>query len=187
MFDCNAVNTHMEGSLTLSKINSREKEDPTLFKSLMGSLSLPLYGISYLYSHEGNKENSLYLREYSVKNNTRRVVLIPTGVNRADTIMFPRKISSLAVDIDKLNASRRCFACLSFSVLGFCNRHARFILVDDGTSASNVVVGEYTYGKDRSMCDKADLCVVEIDLCVTEHRCSGGRYLLAFECDGRRE
>ncbi|RDX81241.1 putative mitochondrial protein, partial [Mucuna pruriens] len=38
MFDCNPVNTPMEGSLKLSKFDSGEKEDPTLFKSLVGSL-----------------------------------------------------------------------------------------------------------------------------------------------------
>ncbi|RDX99060.1 putative mitochondrial protein, partial [Mucuna pruriens] len=38
MFDCNLVNTPMEGSLKLSKFDSGEKEDPTLFKSLVGSL-----------------------------------------------------------------------------------------------------------------------------------------------------
>ncbi|RDY12724.1 putative mitochondrial protein, partial [Mucuna pruriens] len=49
MFDCNLVNTLMEGSFKLSKFDNREKEDPTLFKSLVGSLSLLLYGVSYLY------------------------------------------------------------------------------------------------------------------------------------------
>ncbi|RDX98974.1 putative mitochondrial protein, partial [Mucuna pruriens] len=38
MFDCNPVNTPMEGSLKLSKFDGGEKEDPTLFKSLVGSL-----------------------------------------------------------------------------------------------------------------------------------------------------
>ncbi|RDX94898.1 hypothetical protein CR513_22662, partial [Mucuna pruriens] len=38
MFDCNPVNTPMEGSLKLSRFDSGEKEDPTLFKSLVGSL-----------------------------------------------------------------------------------------------------------------------------------------------------
>ncbi|RDX64463.1 putative mitochondrial protein, partial [Mucuna pruriens] len=58
MFDCNPVNTPMEGSLKLSRFDSGEKEDPTLFKSLVGSLSLSLYGGSYLYSYEDSKENS---------------------------------------------------------------------------------------------------------------------------------
>ncbi|RDY00251.1 hypothetical protein CR513_16591, partial [Mucuna pruriens] len=57
MFDFNPVNTPMEGSLKLSRFDSGEKEDPTLFKSLV--LSLSLYGSSYLYSYEGSKENSL--------------------------------------------------------------------------------------------------------------------------------
>ncbi|RDY05238.1 putative mitochondrial protein, partial [Mucuna pruriens] len=38
MFDCNPMNTPMEGSLKLSRFDSGEKEDPTLFKSLVGSL-----------------------------------------------------------------------------------------------------------------------------------------------------
>ncbi|RDX85270.1 hypothetical protein CR513_33544, partial [Mucuna pruriens] len=38
MFDCNLVNTPMEGSLKLSKFDIGEKEDLTLFKSLVGSL-----------------------------------------------------------------------------------------------------------------------------------------------------
>ncbi|RDX95431.1 hypothetical protein CR513_22048, partial [Mucuna pruriens] len=50
--------TPIECSLKLSKFDSGEKEDPTLFKNLVESLSLPLYGVSYLYSYEGSKENS---------------------------------------------------------------------------------------------------------------------------------
>ena len=38
MFDCNPVNTPMEYGLRLSKFDEGEKEDPTLFKSLVGSL-----------------------------------------------------------------------------------------------------------------------------------------------------
>ncbi|RDX88467.1 putative mitochondrial protein, partial [Mucuna pruriens] len=38
MFDYNPVNTPVEGSLKLSRFGSGEKEDPTLFKSLVGSL-----------------------------------------------------------------------------------------------------------------------------------------------------
>ncbi|RDX87237.1 putative mitochondrial protein, partial [Mucuna pruriens] len=40
MFDCNPVNTPMEGSLKLSRFDSGEKGDPTLFKSLVRSLSI---------------------------------------------------------------------------------------------------------------------------------------------------
>ncbi|RDX70988.1 hypothetical protein CR513_49708, partial [Mucuna pruriens] len=43
MFDCNLVNTPMEGSLKLSRFDSGEKEDPTLFKSLVGSLRVPRF------------------------------------------------------------------------------------------------------------------------------------------------
>ena len=38
MFDCNPVNIPMEYGLRLSKFDEGEKEDPTLFKSLVGSL-----------------------------------------------------------------------------------------------------------------------------------------------------
>ncbi|RDX96220.1 hypothetical protein CR513_21151, partial [Mucuna pruriens] len=37
-FDCNLVNTPMEGNLKLSRFDRGEKEDLTLFKSLVGSL-----------------------------------------------------------------------------------------------------------------------------------------------------
>ncbi|RDX85766.1 hypothetical protein CR513_32985, partial [Mucuna pruriens] len=40
MFDCNFVNTLMQGSLKLSKFDSGEKEDLTLLKSLVGSLRM---------------------------------------------------------------------------------------------------------------------------------------------------
>ncbi|RDX81286.1 putative mitochondrial protein, partial [Mucuna pruriens] len=52
IFDCNPVNTLIEGSLKLSKFDSGEKEDSTLFRNIVGSLSLPLYGVSYLISYE---------------------------------------------------------------------------------------------------------------------------------------
>ncbi|RDX64406.1 hypothetical protein CR513_57040, partial [Mucuna pruriens] len=38
IFDCNPVNTPMEGNLKLLKFDSEEKEFPTLFKRLVGSL-----------------------------------------------------------------------------------------------------------------------------------------------------
>jgi len=38
MFDYNPVNTTMESGMKLSKFEYREKENPTIFKSLMGSL-----------------------------------------------------------------------------------------------------------------------------------------------------
>jgi len=38
MFDCNPVNTPMESGMKLSKFEDGEKENPTLFKSLVGSL-----------------------------------------------------------------------------------------------------------------------------------------------------
>ncbi|RDX88074.1 hypothetical protein CR513_30385, partial [Mucuna pruriens] len=64
IFDCNHVNTPMEGSLKFSKFDSEEKEFPTLFKRLVLNkykaryyicswCGVPLYGVSYLYSYEG--------------------------------------------------------------------------------------------------------------------------------------
>lgn len=38
MFDCNSVNTPMEGNLKLPKLDGGEQENPTLFKSFVGSL-----------------------------------------------------------------------------------------------------------------------------------------------------
>ncbi|KAK6139103.1 hypothetical protein DH2020_027148 [Rehmannia glutinosa] len=38
MIDCNPVNTPMKTGLKLSKFGDEEKENPTLFKNLMGSL-----------------------------------------------------------------------------------------------------------------------------------------------------
>ncbi|RDX99064.1 putative mitochondrial protein, partial [Mucuna pruriens] len=62
MFDCNMVNTPMEGNLKLLKFDSGEKEDPTLFKSLVGSLSLSLME-SHTSSHmKETKIILLYLK-----------------------------------------------------------------------------------------------------------------------------
>ena len=47
MFDCNPVNTPMEYGVRLSKFDEGEKKDPTLFKSLVGSLILNLYEARY--------------------------------------------------------------------------------------------------------------------------------------------